>query len=150
MAQPYSPANEAPTLVSLIQGRFYVPIEHTRRVGTPNSRGKRASPLFELARETRFIPAGINRSRPGIIYPEEEPSDEVISSHAQHERAQCNEVERTLSIFSLSMAQDLIPYSSKEREAMHASGHALSHDEELDRVRSFLMSKALGHREKKV
>ena len=143
-----SPPSES-SLVSMVSGRFYVPLSQSKRKASSSASRKAAltSPAYSLSRDEQrmHIPSGVNRSRPGIIHPDDEPPEPPVSSREQRERQEHNEVERTLSIFTLNMAQSLLPYSDAERNQMHASGAHMSEDDEAKRVRSFLADKAKRH-----
>ena len=144
----FSSPPSVPPLVSMVQGRFYVPITHSKRksVSCAAKRAAHDSTAYVLSRDASLsIPPGINRARNGIINPNDEPVDEPTSSAAQKERARHNEVERTLSIFSLGMVQALLPYTDDERKQMQASGKSLLEEEETARVRVFLADKAARH-----
>ena len=138
-----------PPLVTLIKGRFFIPAaSSTRR--SPSARAVRDAMhncTYGIAREPLVVPAGTNkaRSRAGITAEREEPPDPVTTSAAQRERAQSNEVERVLSIFTVDMAQALLPFTESERAQMSASSSNAYEELSAVKLRSFLSDKAERH-----
>ena len=143
---PSQGAAALPPLVTLVKGRFFVPAARSKRA-SPSSSAIRAAMdncAYSLARESLLIPPGINKSRAraGIIPPNEEPRDPPTSSAEQRKRACENEVERTLSIFTLDMSQALLPFSPSELAQMKS---AEKEDASAARLRIFLIDKAERH-----
>ena len=137
------PTDTAPLLITMIRGRLYKPssqLSKRRHVSCAKARGAHTHNALALARDPPIIPAGLgrSRSRAGITMPGDEPPVPVHSSAEARKRAELNEVERTLSIFTSEMAQSLLPFSDAERQQMRSE----SEEEMTERVRSFLISKS--------
>ena len=143
-AYALAPAPEVVTpIVTMIRGRFYKPCSQPakrRHISSAKARGASATTAFASARDPPIMPAGLgrSRSRAGITMPDEEPPALAPTSAEARKRAERNEVERTLSIFTREMAQSLLPFSDAERNQMREE----TEEEMTERVRSFLLSKS--------
>ena len=136
------PCTELP-LITMIQGRFFKPLMSGSKRKSVSCASKKANTIataYSLARDSPLIPAGTGRarSRPGITMQGEEQAEPVHTSAEARRRAELNEVERTVSIFTHDMAQALLPFSEEERRHMRAE----SEEQLTDRIRTFISSKS--------